>query len=102
MEDARDDLPPYVVGGPAEHGAVVHLALGRVGEERGRALVGVALPGEVHAARGRVEGPAEGGGGGEGVDAAGDVSGLALGRAVDRLLALQADGLVWKTIRAFL
>ena len=66
------------------------------GMEAGRAssLVGVGVPGEVHAAAGGVEGPREDVGLGKGVHAAADVRSLALGHPVDRLLTPQAHGLV--------
>ena len=59
VEDARHDLPADEVAGAAEHRAVVHLRLGHVREEAGRALVGEGVPREVHAAARRVEGPRE-------------------------------------------
>ena len=92
--DAGNDLPADQVPRPAEHRAVVHLALGHVGQEAGRALVGVGVPGQIHAPARRVEGPGEDVGLGVGVHPAVDVRRLPLGHAVDRLLVVQAHRFV--------
>lgn len=96
MVHAGHDLSADQVSRPAEHGAVVHLALGHVGEQAGRALVGVGVPGQVHAAARRIEGPGEDVGLGVGLHPAVDVGRLALGHAVDRLLVIQAHGFIWR------
>ena len=94
MVHARYHLPAHEVPRPAQHRPVVHLALGHVGQETGGALVGVGVPGQVHSAARRVEGPGKDVGLGVGVHAAVDVRSLTLGDAVDRLLVVQAHGLV--------
>ena len=99
MEDAGHDLPAHQVGRPAQHRAILHLRPGRVGQQRGRALIGVGGPGQLGAARGSVEGPGKDVGLGEGVHPAGDVSGLGLGDAVDHLLLVKANWFIWREIK---